>query len=244
MLPDNRADCGGNCIRDRAIILPMNQPQSRLALCVVISMALHSALFFASRTVRVSLQTATGHAGVLLARIAPDVRSDALPAALVSGESPARDVIGPPPMPQGGAESTSEAVQGWQATPDRSLALPVIDDYLPPSRLTERPHPIDSIDPTPPGWAVTGVVGEVELLLLISSAGRVDAVLLVHATLPDAFVESAKLAFKTARFTPGMVNNHAVRSRLRIVVSPTALAAATESATPHSAKGVGGPKNR
>lgn len=222
----------------------MNQPQFRLALCVVISMALHSALFIVPRTASVSLQTATGQAGALLASIAPDVRSDALPAALVRTESPARDAIGPPPMPQGGAESPSEAGQGRQATPDRSLALPVIDDYLPPSRLTERPHPIDSIDPTPPGWAVTGVVGEVELLLLISSDGGVDAVLVVHTTLPDAFVESAKLAFKTAKFTPGMVNNHAVRSRLRIVVSPTALAVAPESGAPHSAKRFSDSKNR
>lgn len=236
--------CGGNCVRDRVIILSMDQSQFRLALCVVISMALHSGLFMVPRTASVFRQTATGRAGGLLASFAPDVRNDALPADLPRTESAARDVIGPPPMLQGDAESSSEEVRDQQATADESFALPVIDDYLPPSSLTERPYPIDSIDPTPPGWAVNAVMGEVELLLLISSAGRVDAVLLVHATLPDAFVESAKLAFKTARFTPGMVKNHAVRSRLRIVVSPPALAVAPESGAPHSAKRFSDSKNR
>lgn len=104
---------------------------------------------------------------------------------------------------------------------DAPFSLPLIEDYLPASLLTVAPSPIASIDPTPPGLRLEGLVGEAELILLVSSDGAVDEVLTVRSSLPDFLVDYAKSAFARAKFNPGLVNETAVRSRMRISLSPS-----------------------
>lgn len=117
-----------------------------------------------------------------------------------------------------------------------SLVVSKIEDYLPVSMLTKVPSPIDSIDLTPPGFMLEGLLGEIEFILLISAHGDVDAVLLVSSTLPEPFVEFAKSAFRKSRFTPGFVQETAVRSRLRVNLSPNPLSVDPETGNPLSAK--------
>ena len=111
----------------------------------------------------------------------------------------------------------------------RATTVPVLANYLPPSLLTTLPSPIDSIDPTPPGFKAEGIVGEIELMLLISSDGEVDDVLLMQSSLPTPFVDYAMAVFLNARFIPAMINTRAVRSRLRIVLAPGRGSAATDT---------------
>jgi len=104
---------------------------------------------------------------------------------------------------------------------DAPLPLPLIENYLPISLLTVAPSPLASIDPTPPGLRLEGLIGEAELILLVSSDGAVDEVLTVRSSLPDFLIDYAKSAFSKAKFNPGLVNETAVRSRMRIVLSPS-----------------------
>lgn len=67
---------------------------------------------------------------------------------------------------------------------------------------------------------MVGLVGEVELMLLISSSGRVDEVLNLGASLPDFIVEEAVARFKGVEFEPGVLAGFEVRSRMRIRLSP------------------------
>lgn len=103
---------------------------------------------------------------------------------------------------------------------DAPLILPLIDNYLPISQLTVAPSPVGSIDPTPLGLRLDGLVGEAELILLVSSDGAIDEVLIVRSSLPEFLVDYAKSVFRDARFKPGQVNEIKVRSRIRILLSP------------------------
>lgn len=117
-----------------------------------------------------------------------------------------------------------------------SAPNPVIENYLPPSMLTGIPRPIDSVDIASVGFSLDKMLGEIELMLLISSEGRIDDVLVLHSSLPEPLVDSAKSAFMNARFTPGRINETAVRSRVRVVVSPTVLDSDSELTRPAGTK--------
>jgi outer membrane biosynthesis protein TonB len=123
-----------------------------------------------------------------------------------------------------------------QPTGESLTAIPLIENYLPVSMLTVIPSPIDSVDPTPAEFRLEGVLGEIELMLLIASNGEVDAVLVVRSSLPEPFMDYATKAFKKARFTPGMVQKMAVRSRIRVLLSPNPLTVDPETGNPLSAK--------
>lgn len=158
-----------------------------------------------------------------------------IPSVSVDRESPAQ-VVGVQESPAGEPSmSRARAVRSRADTPPRLPQL-LIENYLPVSQLTAPPNPIDSIDPTPPAFGLEGVVGEVELMLLISSEGAVDLVLIIRSTLPPAVAEYAAAAFWKARFSPGYVNNTAVRSRVRFVLSPNPFHVDPETGNPLSVK--------
>lgn len=117
-----------------------------------------------------------------------------------------------------------------------SLLALTLHDYLPVSQLTTPPHALDSVDPTPPDLRFDGVLGEIELMLLISSDGRVDEVLLLASSLPDTAGDYVRRAFARVHFAPGRVNDVAVRSRLRIVVAPSGPSPDNDVPIPHSVK--------
>lgn len=106
-------------------------------------------------------------------------------------------------------------------TPDLASFVPLsIDDYLPTTLLDRPPKPRTAIDTKVNFRGMVGLVGEVELMLLISSSGRVDEVLNLGASLPDFIVEEAVARFKGVEFAPGMLAGVEVRSRMRIRLSP------------------------
>lgn len=99
------------------------------------------------------------------------------------------------------------------------LALSV-DDYLPPSRLDRLPRPLQEVDTSIEFHGVVGVVGEAEIILLISSSGEIDDVLTLESSLPVFVVDEVVMRFRKVLFEPGKVGNWSVRSRLRIRLTP------------------------
>lgn len=95
-----------------------------------------------------------------------------------------------------------------------------LDDYLPPSRLDKLPKPLGNVEVGVDFKALKGLVGEAEIMLLISSSGDVDDVLVTESTLPDFLVAEAVGYFRGLRFDPGMVSETNVRSRIRIRLTP------------------------
>lgn len=92
-----------------------------------------------------------------------------------------------------------------------------IDRYLPPSRLTAPPGLLHSVKPVSTAYAaMPGVVGELELMVLLSAEGTVDRLVLLENSLPGPIVESIVTAFYSARYRPGVLNGGAVPSRYRI----------------------------
>lgn len=125
-----------------------------------------------------------------------------------------------PPFPNIG-----EAMELSQALIPRDQEhKPVIplnaDDYLPPSRLDKIPKLIGSVDATVDFQGMTGIVGDAEIVLLISSKGDVDDVVMIESTLPDFLVDKVVSNFKKAKYEPGRVGSMPVRSRLRIRFQP------------------------
>lgn len=165
---------------------------------------------------------------------------------LMRADTPAPNPFSRLPLEERAAEPAPSSIHD-KSEPDRfgetspsvartSLVAPLIDDYLPTRLLTDLPSPIESVDATPSGLKLEGVVGEIEFVLLISSEGKVDAVLVIRSSLPDILVEHTKSAFQKARFTPGRINGTAVRSRVRILLAPSALEIEPEVGKHFSAK--------
>ncbi|MFB0935382.1 MAG: hypothetical protein QMB52_06380, partial [Propionivibrio sp.] len=205
----------------------------RLALSLLVSVIAHILLFSLPL---VGLQAVSaGKATLLSARLLSASR-DGVYVEERTATSLASDAHSPYYGPARASASNSLVAGGLKAEDRSPFPLVALEDYLPASVLTSPPSPIDSIDPTPAGVSLNGVLGEVVLLLLISSEGDVDAIVTESSTLPQFFVDFAKNAFSSTRFTPGLVNSTAVRSRLRIVLSPTPSHVDPETGNPLSAK--------
>lgn len=110
-----------------------------------------------------------------------------------------------------------EATGGGQTAISGSRSL---DDYLPPSRLSQVPFPRNEISEELHFKGFEGLVGEAEIMVLISSEGEVDDVLLLDSTLPAFLVERAIARFREVRFVPGVQGSMNVRSRVRIRLTP------------------------
>ncbi len=95
-----------------------------------------------------------------------------------------------------------------------------IDDYLPPSRLSQAPFPRNDNISAISLKGFDGLVGQAEIMLLISSDGNVDHVIPLESTLPSFFVEEAIARFKATQFVPGTQGSMNVRSRIRIRLTP------------------------
>lgn len=116
------------------------------------------------------------------------------------------------------APSVKQGVIGnMEKTPILALS---IDDYLPPSRLDRVPRPLQEVDTSVGFRGGAGVVGEAEIILLISSSGEVDDVLVLESSLPAFIVDEVVMRVRKAVFEPGRVGHWSVRSRLRIRLVP------------------------
>lgn len=208
--------------------LCMNLSQIRLALCIAVSVVAH--LLFFSELLAGLPADRTDKPAPLDVRLSLLSASDRL---IDKGNSAPPG--GAALLRQGNSVQLSSSATKVSADEPSLFLLPV-EDYLPASLLTELPSAIDSVDPTPPGFEFNGVVGEIELMLLISSEGNVDNVLTISSGLPEIVVEYAKSAFRQARFRPGKVQNTAVRSRSRVVLAPPPAVIDPETGHPLSAK--------
>jgi hypothetical protein len=112
-----------------------------------------------------------------------------------------------------------EATRGGQTAVSGSRSL---DDYLPPSRLSQVPFPRNEISEELRFKGFEGLVGEAEIMVLISSEGEVDDILLLDSTLPAFLVEKAIARFREVKFVPGVQGSMSVRSRVRIRLTPPA----------------------
>lgn len=95
-----------------------------------------------------------------------------------------------------------------------------VDDYLPPSLLDGIPRPIGNVDADIDFKGMHGVVGDAEIMLLISSEGEVDDILLMNSTLPGFVIDEAIVRFRALAFYPGEIGGVKVRSRIRIRLAP------------------------
>lgn len=95
-----------------------------------------------------------------------------------------------------------------------------IDDYLPPSLLDKIPTPEGDVDMNIDFKGMDGIIGDAEIMILISSQGDVDGVLVTGTNLPEFVVDQAVARFSEQKFIPGEVNGIQVRSRVRIRLTP------------------------
>jgi periplasmic protein TonB len=91
-------------------------------------------------------------------------------------------------------------------------------DYYPRAALSLAPAPIDAIVIDYPPIADDSGHHVSELSLFIDEAGRVTRVRVDGQPLPPALEQAARDAFTGARFRPGEVDGHTVKSRIRIEV--------------------------
>jgi protein TonB len=125
------------------------------------------------------------------------------------GAKPAERGLLPAPRP---AESPQPAVR----MPPVS-ALAAAPDYLLGAGLDPGPRPLGSIEPEYPDSANLQE-GKVVLRLLISEAGVVDNVAVVRAEPKGLFEDAALEAFRSAKFSPGMVLGTPVKSQITVEV--------------------------
>jgi len=89
--------------------------------------------------------------------------------------------------------------------------------YFRADELDARPQIRVRVEPRFPALALAPT-GRVVLRLYIDEAGKVDDVVVESADANGAFAEAAREAFAAARFTPGVKDGVAVRSRVRVEV--------------------------
>lgn len=191
-----------------------------LVICFALSVVAHSVMFLLL--------------GFHIARdvsVLPNQSSGYLKANLVQKADAPPDFVGKVDVLSGAVDlEPAELVGGGKASSVRPgvignvekvpvLALS-IDDYLPPSRLDRLPRLLQEVDTSIGFHGVVGVVGEAEIILLISSSGGVDDVLVLESSLPAFVVDEVVMRFRKVLFEPGKVGNWSVRSRLRIRLTP------------------------
>lgn len=99
------------------------------------------------------------------------------------------------------------------AAPGAPLPAPY---YYRASELTERPAPLEQVEPRFPVGAPDS--GRLKLRLYINERGLVDAVEITEAEPAGAFEEAATEAFGAARFRPGYKDARPVKSQIALEV--------------------------
>ncbi len=147
------------------------------------------------------------------ARAVPTGASDSKPGAKLVERVPtsAASAIEAPPR-------VEQAAAGRSAPRSTSDAAPASEsDYLFGARLDPGPRPLGDIQPEYPESANLQE-GKVVLRLWISEAGVVDNLAVLRAEPKGLFENAALEAFRTARFSPGMVLGTPVKSQITVEV--------------------------
>jgi hypothetical protein len=157
---------------------------------------------------------------------APPVRSEppAPPAAQITPEPPAS--LSPPATPT--VAPSQDTVDTPAVSVDTASLTPAAQDgYIPSALLSVVPQVLTPVSiPMPPALATQtfSPAQRVVLRLYIDEAGQVDYVETESSSLPpsqsQALEQAAHAAFMSARFAPGEMRGHPVKSTIRIEVKP------------------------
>lgn len=202
----------------------MVSQRKSLALCCLASFALHLALLLAPSKFHPNKQEAYDRPAQLQVTFLQS-------SARLQYKRESKTITSAPPPLHAHSGQKAPTISGAEVALISNLDL-----YLPPSKLTGIPNPIDSIDLTLKQFRADGLLGYAELMLLINSDGELDAVLTIDSTLPTPIVDHAKALFLKARFTPGYVNKTPVRSRIRVELSLNPSVLPDDAGNPNSAK--------
>jgi TonB family protein len=118
-------------------------------------------------------------------------------------------------------EPSPAALPSWDAETTRLgvPALPLVRYYT-SKELDVRPAIRVNVMPEYPASALAARAnGKVAIEVLINEHGDVDQVNVLKATPADYFEEAAITAWRKAKFTPGMIGNARVKSRLAFEVN-------------------------
>ena len=88
--------------------------------------------------------------------------------------------------------------------------------YFSTTELDRKPHLLQDVNPSYPQSVTHQEAVVVQLRLLISASGRVDHAIVESLAVPMAFAEAAIDAFSDARFAPGLREQQAVPSQMRL----------------------------
>jgi outer membrane biosynthesis protein TonB len=172
-------------------------PAARLPAALAASLGIHAVLGAAVAAVVAGWQPGS---------VPPSVKPDAF-VATVRATPPAEAPRKPREAPRAARGSASAAP---------GLPLPAAPYYYRSSELSERPAPMERIEPRfPPGAPDTG---RLKLRLYINEAGLVDAVHVTEAEPEGVFEEAATQAFGAARFRPGHKDRIPVKSQIALEV--------------------------
>lgn len=196
----------------------------RLVLAIGISAWLHAALLLGLPVDPVG--GGSGDSVVISARLAPGSREEESPAA-VSADSVALPADATPtterepPVEPVPPRADAAAAPPRAASPLPGLEVPLIRDptYYPARLLDVYPSPLVEIRFAYPQTAdADRVSGVVRLQLLIDEFGLVNELTVVEAAPPGYFEDAAREGLRQVRFTPGVREGRAVKSRVIIQV--------------------------
>jgi len=207
-----------------------------LVVCLALALALHALLLVLPSGERARLSggpsapqpTTTLHVQIAAAPEALESPAVAQPPRPTPAEPPATTPLRATPPP---ITAMPTVVEAPAATASRPASASVIAatggeprggrdmDYVPPALLTVTPKPVAPINVPFPSSVPGEVHLRAELSLFIDEQGVVQRVRVDGPPLPPVLDDAARTTFLQARFTPGEVNGHAVRSLIRVEVS-------------------------
>jgi protein TonB len=202
----------------------LKQAWSRLLVACSLSLLLHLALLLG-----IPVNPAGGVPNVvslIYARLEPSVPAAAADSGIAAPET-ARAPADKTPLPASAeakpkaAETKAGSKPATAPAPGAGLELPLLRDpaYYPASQLDVYPRPLAPIRLPYPQTAAAGRVdGRLSLLLLIDESGAVTEVSVVAAEPAGYFEEAARSVFRSARFSPGMQQGRAVKSRVLLQI--------------------------
>lgn len=185
---------------------------SRLGLCLFLSALAHGLLLGHPGWIT-TLPAAGAGAAVIHARLTATLLAIPPPPPSAASGRPVQDetadspsIIPTPAPPSPGGPAVAQAP-----------GLLLGPWYYTAKWLHRRPTPLHPILPQYPP-AAGQIAGRVRLLLLINEQGGLDSYRVQEASPAGVFEEATITAFTLARYAPGLITNHAVRSQLLVEV--------------------------
>jgi periplasmic protein TonB len=150
--------------------------------------------------------------------LAPSETAEALPVAAPAPSPPAQ--AAPPAAPVAAVpQPMPAAAPPVEPAPAATITSSVDLTYYSARDLDVHPRPLRKIVPDYPADADRKrLSGKVRLQLKLEADGRVTDIDVVSATPPEVFNESARKAFREARFAPAQKNGRPVRALVLIEV--------------------------